>query len=118
MTPEGKVKRRFASCYPVHNLGRRPRQPVCSGTTLPHMASWTGPTLLESSMTTLDALLDDIRANPDDDLPRLALADWCMEQNDLAMQARGEFIHLRCRAATLPLEHRERLDLEHRARLL
>ena len=30
----------------------------------------------------LDILLEAIRDNPDDDLPRLALGDWCLEQNN------------------------------------
>lgn len=63
----------------------------------------------------LRALLDAIRANPEDDLPRLALADWCLEQPDAATQARGEFIHMRCRAALLPAEDPERAALEARA---
>ena len=43
-------------------------------------------------MSDAQGLLDAIRERPDDDLPRLALADWCMEQPDEATQARGEFI--------------------------
>lgn len=66
----------------------------------------------------LDALLDAIRANPEDDLPRLALADWCLEQADPATQARGEFIHCRCRAAALPVDDPARGRLELRAREL
>lgn len=60
----------------------------------------------------LTALLEDIRSNPEDDLPRLALADWCQEQDDAAVRARGEFIHLRCRAAALPLADPHRRQLE------
>jgi uncharacterized protein (TIGR02996 family) len=66
----------------------------------------------------LAALLEAIRANPEDDLPRLALADWCLEQADPAEQARGEFIHLRCRGATLAPDDPERARLEQRARAL
>jgi uncharacterized protein (TIGR02996 family) len=66
----------------------------------------------------LDALLAAIRANPEDDLPRLALADWCLEQPDEATQARGEFIHLRCRAAALPEDDPQRPRLIRRAREL
>ena len=40
----------------------------------------------------LHALLSAIRDAPDDELSRLALADWCMEQPDAATQARGEYI--------------------------
>jgi uncharacterized protein (TIGR02996 family) len=50
----------------------------------------------------LDALLDAIRQSPVDDLPRLALSDWCMEQSDDATHARGEMIQLRVRAAASP----------------
>jgi uncharacterized protein (TIGR02996 family) len=63
-------------------------------------------------------LLDAIRERPDDDLPRLALGDWCMEQPDEATQARGEFIQLRCRAARLAPEDPARLALELRSRHL
>ena len=45
------------------------------------------------------ALLDAIRDDPDDDLPRLAYADWLMEQPSETDQARGEFIQLQCRLA-------------------
>ena len=36
----------------------------------------------------IQSLLAAIREAPTDDLPRLALSDWCMEQPDPAMQAR------------------------------
>ena len=36
----------------------------------------------------LQGLLDAIRERPDEGLPRLALADWCMEQPDEPTQAR------------------------------
>lgn len=42
--------------------------------------------------TAADAMLADILANPDDDLPRLVFADWLMEQPDAGSQARGLFI--------------------------
>jgi uncharacterized protein (TIGR02996 family) len=42
------------------------------------------------------ALVDAIRETPDDDTPRLALADWLLDQPDPVQQARGEFIHLQC----------------------
>jgi uncharacterized protein (TIGR02996 family) len=38
------------------------------------------------------AFLADVAANPDDDAPRMAYADWLMEQADPARAARGEFI--------------------------
>src|SRR5262245_63775193 len=40
------------------------------------------------------AFLEDIREHPDDDTPRLVLADWLEDQPDEADRARGEFIHL------------------------
>ena len=69
-------------------------------------------------MTELDAILDDIRTNPAEDLPRLALADWLMEQDDAASRSRGEFIHARCRAASLPPRDPERAALQLRAEQL
>jgi uncharacterized protein (TIGR02996 family) len=69
-------------------------------------------------MTELDAILEDIRADPADDLPRLALADWLMEQDDAASRSRGEFIHARCRAASLPPRDPERAALQLRAEAL
>jgi uncharacterized protein (TIGR02996 family) len=47
------------------------------------------------------ALLAAIRETPEDELPRLALADWCLEQPDRATQARGEFIHASLRRSRL-----------------
>jgi uncharacterized protein (TIGR02996 family) len=44
------------------------------------------------------AFLRDIKANPDDDTPRLILADWLQEHGDEAAAARGEMIRLQCRA--------------------
>jgi uncharacterized protein (TIGR02996 family) len=48
-----------------------------------------------------DAFLHDIKANPDDDVPRLVYADWLEEQGD---PARAEFIRLQCRLARTDLE--------------
>src|SRR5436309_8343756 len=44
------------------------------------------------------AFLDAIKENPDDDTPRLILADWLMENGD---EVRGEFLQLQCRLAPL-----------------
>jgi uncharacterized protein (TIGR02996 family) len=66
----------------------------------------------------LDALLAAIREAPADDLPRLALSDWCMEQADRATQARGELIQLRNRAAALPADSPERGAMELRVQAL
>lgn len=46
-------------------------------------------------MTTQGELLAAIRAQPEDDAPRLVYADWLLERGD----ARGELITLQCRAA-------------------
>jgi uncharacterized protein (TIGR02996 family) len=45
-------------------------------------------------------LLGALRAQPDDELAHLALADWCQEQPDEATQARGDYLRL-------SLEHRK-----------
>src|SRR5262245_22162424 len=44
----------------------------------------------------LEALLQAVREAPDDDAPRLVLADWLAEQPGPAIQARGDFIRLQC----------------------
>jgi uncharacterized protein (TIGR02996 family) len=48
-----------------------------------------------------DALLAAIRANPEEDTPRLMFADWLDEQGDDASLARAEFIRLQCEIARL-----------------
>src|SRR5262245_34845244 len=48
-----------------------------------------------------DALLAAIRANPEDDTPRLMFADWLDEQGDAASVTRAEFIRLQCELARL-----------------
>lgn len=45
-------------------------------------------------MTTQDALLADILAKPDDDLPRLALCDWWDEFGTDAEKVRSEFVRV------------------------
>jgi len=52
------------------------------------------------------ALLQTCKENPDDDTPRLILADWLDDHGDTA---RAEFIRVQCEAAHLPLAP-ERLD--------
>ena len=47
-------------------------------------------------MTDADALLAAILADPDDDTPRLAYADWLGESGDAD---RAEFIRLQCAIA-------------------
>jgi len=54
----------------------------------------------------LRAFLDDCKAQPDDDTPRLILADWLQEHGDTeAERARGEFVRLQVRLA-----HRDLID--------
>jgi uncharacterized protein (TIGR02996 family) len=48
------------------------------------------------------ALMAAIIANPDEDTPRLALADWLDEHGDVHDRARAEFIRAQIRAAQLP----------------
>jgi uncharacterized protein (TIGR02996 family) len=47
------------------------------------------------------ALLAAILANPDEDTPRLAYADWLQEHGDESGLARAEFIRLQCELARL-----------------
>jgi uncharacterized protein (TIGR02996 family) len=58
-------------------------------------------------------LMAGVLAAPDDDGPRLVLADWLMEHGD----PRGEFIAVQCAAAQIPYgEQREKAaDLEERS---
>jgi uncharacterized protein (TIGR02996 family) len=65
---------------------------------------------------TLDSLLIESRLRPDDDLPRLVLADWLEENGKEADLARAEFIRIQCQ---LPrAKGRARSDLEWRERSL
>lgn len=50
-------------------------------------------------MTTEEALLAAVWANPHDDLPRLVYADWLDETGDPAKAARAEFIRVQCELA-------------------
>jgi uncharacterized protein (TIGR02996 family) len=73
-------------------------------------------------MNDRQALLLAALANPDEDTPRLALADWLQEHGDENDIARAEFIRLQIEAAKLPkgakrkaLEARaKKLDTKHR----
>jgi uncharacterized protein (TIGR02996 family) len=58
----------------------------------------------------MKALLDDILAAPDDDGPRLAYADWLLEQGD----PRGEYIRTQLDTRRLPLDDPRRGPLEER----
>ena len=61
------------------------------------------------------ALWSAIRANPDDDTPRLVYADWLQEHGD---EARAEFIRVQCALEELGADRRkgrkQRLPLESR----
>jgi uncharacterized protein (TIGR02996 family) len=50
-------------------------------------------------MLTHETFLRAIFDNPDDDVARMAYADWLLEQGDPASAARGEFIHVQCQLA-------------------
>ena len=54
-------------------------------------------------MTHEEAFLTDILADRADDLPRRIYADWLMDRPDPVSQARGEFIHIQCDLARIPL---------------
>jgi uncharacterized protein (TIGR02996 family) len=47
------------------------------------------------------AFLQDVREHPEDDTPRLILADWLDDFGDATDQARAELIRLQCRLAQL-----------------
>ncbi|QGJ70580.1 Hypothetical protein PBC10988_22770 [Planctomycetales bacterium 10988] len=53
------------------------------------------------AFTVPEQLLSPIRENPDDDAPRLILADWLEEHPYPAYSAWGEFIRLQCASAKL-----------------
>jgi uncharacterized protein (TIGR02996 family) len=57
------------------------------------------------------AFLEAIKESPDDDTPRLILADWLRENGD---EARGEFIALQCDLAGKEENHPKRADLQER----
>jgi uncharacterized protein (TIGR02996 family) len=62
-------------------------------------------------MTPEEALLQAIRDDIDDDLPRLAYADWREEQGD---RERAEFIRVECRLARMSADDPERRALFRR----
>lgn len=47
-------------------------------------------------MSTYLELLEAIHARPDEDTPRLGLADWLIEYGDESQRARGELIQIQC----------------------
>ena len=64
------------------------------------------------------ALMAGIIANPDEDTPRLALADWLDEHGDEHDRARAEFIRLQIEVANLPENNPRRKTLSRRAERL
>lgn len=60
-------------------------------------------------MSDRNALVAAIAANPDEDTPRLALADYLDEHGTKAEQARAEFIRLQVRSETATGKAREKL---------
>src|SRR5262249_12216453 len=58
-----------------------------------------------------DALLSAIRESVEDDLPRLAYADWLEENGEPEL---AEFIRVECRLAGMPDDHPERRPLFRR----
>jgi uncharacterized protein (TIGR02996 family) len=58
-------------------------------------------------MSKLQAFLEAIAANPEDDTARLVFADWLEERGD----PRGAFIRVQCALAGLPAEDPRRADL-------
>jgi uncharacterized protein (TIGR02996 family) len=63
-------------------------------------------------MSTEASLLAEIRALPDDDVPRLVYADWLEDQGD---SDRAEFIRLQVRLARAPEHSPERFELEEQS---
>jgi uncharacterized protein (TIGR02996 family) len=62
-------------------------------------------------MTPRDALLEAVRAAPDDDVPRLVLADWLIDHGE---PERGEFIQVQCALARLSEDDPKRPALKAR----
>ena len=60
------------------------------------------------------AFLQDIKQNPDDDTPRLILADWLEEHDD----PRGEFLRVQCELARHSTKGRRHAELKVREREL
>lgn len=61
-------------------------------------------------MSDEQSFLDEITANPDDDIPRLIYADWLEERGD----PRGEFIRVQCELATLRKTQKRYAELRAR----
>ncbi len=62
-----------------------------------------------------EAILDDIIANPDDDTPRLVMADWLDENGD---PERADFIRVQIALGRMPEDDERRWELEDREHIL
>ncbi len=60
------------------------------------------------------AFLRECKDNPDDDTPRLVLADWLQDNGDEHDSARGDCIRAQCEAAQLALRHPHWAELQER----
>ena len=67
-----------------------------------------------AARTQVLAFLDEIRENPDDDTPRLVLADWLEEHGDEADLRRAELIRVGCRLRSLAADDSGRTALAKR----
>jgi uncharacterized protein (TIGR02996 family) len=57
------------------------------------------------------AFLASAKATPDDDTPRLVLADWLEEHGDPSLVARAEFVRRQCQAPRTPAERLRQAEL-------
>jgi uncharacterized protein (TIGR02996 family) len=64
------------------------------------------------------AFLRDAKERPDEDVPRLVLADWLDEHGDESDQARAAFVRAQCRLVGMAEEDERRKELEQEAREL
>jgi uncharacterized protein (TIGR02996 family) len=65
-------------------------------------------------MTTAQALFQDILDHPEDDTPRLVLADWWDEYGDDSLRARADFLRIQVELARLPAGDARRQELHSR----
>src|SRR5262249_15508960 len=64
------------------------------------------------------ALLQAVKQQPDDDSPRLVLADWLEEYGDEADRARAEFVRLHCAWSQLDWRDPAREEPQRRGQAL
>jgi uncharacterized protein (TIGR02996 family) len=69
-------------------------------------------------VTPEDAFVADILEHPDDDTPRLILADWLEDRGAVGDADRAEFIRVQCRRASLAEGNTEERTLRNRAEQL